>query len=115
MSHQRPVQAGDLAPDFELPDQAGRPVRLRDLLGQQAVVLYFYPKDGTPGCTLEARAFQRRYDRFTEAGATVVGISSDSVASHRRFAPRPRVSFLFFCDPGGAGGTPFRGGENPPR
>src|SRR2546426_9629767 len=103
MSHQRPVQAGDLAPDFELPDQTGRPVRLRDLLGQQAVVLYFYPKDGTPGCTLEARAFQRRYDRFAEAGAAVVGISSDSVASHRRFAAGPRLSVPPVSGRGGGG------------
>jgi len=102
MPHQRPVQAGDRAPDFELPDQSGRPVRLRDLLGQQAVVLYFYPKDGTPGCTLEARAFQRRYDRFAEAGATVVGISSDSVASHRRFAAGQGLSFLLLSDREGA-------------
>jgi len=93
---------GDVAPDVVLPDQSGKPVRLRDLLGDQALVLYFYPKDGTPGCTLEARAFQRSHDRFTEAGARVVGISADSVASHRRFAARQGLSFPLLSDRGNA-------------
>jgi peroxiredoxin Q/BCP len=98
----RPIRVGDVAPDFELPDQSGTPVRLRELVGQRAVVLYFYPKDGTPGCTLEARAFQNRYDRFTLAGARVVGISSDSVASHRRFAAHQQLSFPLLSDRAGA-------------
>ena len=96
------VQVGDMAPDFVLPDQSGKQVRLRDLLGDQALVLYFYPRDGTPGCTLEARAFQRSHDRFTQAGARVVGISSDSVASHRRFAARQGLSFPLLSDRGNA-------------
>src|SRR5205809_4143845 len=96
------VRVGDRAPDFTLPDQTGEPVQLRDLLGRGTVVLYFYPKDETPGCTLEARAFRDSYDRFTAAGAEVVGISSDSVASHRRFAARHGLPFLLLSDRGGA-------------
>jgi peroxiredoxin Q/BCP len=96
------VQVGDVAPDFTLPDQTGTPVRLRQLLGCMAIVLYFYPKDATPGCTLEARTFQSSYDAFTRAGAEVVGISSDSVASHRRFAASEHLSFPLLSDRGGA-------------
>ena len=92
------VQVGDIAPDFTLPDQTGTPVRLQDLLGRTAVVLYFYPKDSTPGCTIEARSFQKSYDAFTEAGAEVVGISSDSVGSHRRFAADEKLSFPLLSD-----------------
>src|SRR2546425_11502206 len=97
------VRVGDPAPDFTLRDQAGKPVQLRNLLGQGTVVLYFYPKDETPGCTLEARAFRDSYDRFTAAGAEVVGISSDSIASHRRFPGGHRVALLLPPHPGGGG------------
>ena len=96
------VHVGDVAPDFTLPDQAGAPVQLRHLLGRRALVLYFYPKDSTPGCTMEARAFQSSYDAFAEAGAEVVGISSDSVASHRRFAASERLAFPLLSDRDGA-------------
>jgi peroxiredoxin Q/BCP len=96
------VQIGDVAPDFTLPDQTGTPVELRQLLGRSAVVLYFYPKDATPGCTVEARAFQGSYDAFVQAGAQVVGISSDSVASHRRFAKSEGLSFPLLSDRAGA-------------
>src|SRR3989454_4824358 len=98
---EKKVRVGDRAPDFTLPDQTGKPVQLRDLLGRGTVVLYFYPKDETPGCTLEARAFRDSYDRFTAAGAEVVGISSDSIASHRRFAARPGLPFLPLSERGG--------------
>ena len=97
-----PVRVGEPAPDFTLPDQTGTPVRLRDLLGRTTVVLYFYPKDQTPGCTIEARAFRDNYAGFAEAGAEVVGISSDSVASHRRFAAKEGLPFLLLSDRGGA-------------
>jgi thioredoxin-dependent peroxiredoxin len=96
------VSVGDAAPDFTLPDQSGTPVRLGHLLGRKTVVLYFYPKDGTPGCTIEARAFRDRYDAFTKAGAEVVGVSSDSVASHRRFAAQHHLPFLLLSDRDGA-------------
>jgi thioredoxin-dependent peroxiredoxin len=95
------VQVGDVAPDFSLPDQTGTPVRLRDLLGTKSVVLYFYPKDRTPGCTVEARAFRDNYEAFAAAGAEVIGVSSDSVASHRRFARRQDLPFLLLSDRAG--------------
>ena len=101
MTTQHRVTVGDVAPDFTLPDQTGTPVRLRDLLGQKAVVLYFYPKDQTPGCTVEARAFRDSYDAFTAAGAEVVGVSADSVASHRRFVASHALPFLLLSDRGG--------------
>ena len=101
MGKQNKVRVGDVAPDFTLPDQAGRPVRLRDLIGERTVVLYFYPKDQTPGCTLEARAFRDSYEKFTAQGAEVVGVSSDSVRSHRRFATRHQLPFLLLSDRGG--------------
>ena len=96
------VQVGDAAPDFTLPDQDGKPVQLRQLLGRTAVVLYFYPKDATPGCTIEARTFQSAYDDFQQAGAEVIGISSDSVASHRRFAASEGLTFRLLSDRAGA-------------
>ena len=96
------VRVGDVAPDFTLPDQSGRLVRLGDLIGERTVVLYFYPKDQTPGCTLEARAFRDSYEKFTAQGAEVVGVSSDSVGSHRRFAARHNLPFLLLSDRGGA-------------
>lgn len=96
------VRVGDVAPDFTLPDQTGTPVQLRQLLGRRAIVLYFYPKDSTPGCTMEARAFQSSYDAFAQAGAEVVGISSDSVASHRRFAASEQLGFPLLSDRNGA-------------
>lgn len=96
------ISIGDVAPDFTLPDQTGKPVRLQELLGRGTVVLYFYPKDQTPGCLAEARAFRDAYDRFTAVGAEVIGVSSDSVASHRRFAARLKLPFLLLSDRGGA-------------
>lgn len=95
------VAVGAVAPDFVLPAQSGEMVRLHDLLKQKAVVLYFYPKDETPGCTAEACAFRDSYEVFKEAGAEVVGISSDSVASHDGFATRHRLSFILLSDEGG--------------
>jgi peroxiredoxin Q/BCP len=91
-----------MAPDFTLPDQTGTPVRLQDLVGQKTVVLYFYPKDDTPGCTIEARAFRDSYEEFSAQGAQVVGVSSDSVRSHRRFAQRHTLPFLLLSDADGA-------------
>jgi len=101
MPQRRGVQVGDVAPDFELPDQSGTPVRLRDLVGQRPIVLYFYPKDKTPGCTIEARAFRDSYGGFTDAGAAVLGVSSDSVASHRHFAASEGLPFRLLSDRAG--------------
>lgn len=95
------VEVGDVAPDFTLPSQAGEQVRLGDVLGRGPVVLYFYPKDETPGCTAEACSFRDSYEVFKEAGAEVIGVSSDSVASHERFATKHRLPFTILADEGG--------------
>ena len=76
------LNIGDAAPDFALPSQAGEIVNLKDLVGRKEIVLYFYPKDNTPGCTAEACAFRDSYEVFRERGAEVVGVSSDSIDSH---------------------------------
>jgi peroxiredoxin Q/BCP len=91
------VEAGQRAPDFTLPDASGRPVRLADFAGKP-VVLYFYPKDDTPGCTKEACSFRDQYEDFQEAGAVVVGVSSDSSESHRKFAAKHRLPFTLLSD-----------------
>jgi len=97
----RGIQAGDKAPDFTLPSQAGEPVRLGDRLGERVVVLYFYPKDETPGCTKEACAFRDSYEVFGEAGAEVIGVSSDSVDQHAAFAGHHEIPFTLLSDEGG--------------
>jgi thioredoxin-dependent peroxiredoxin len=98
----RGIQAGDKAPDFTLPSQAGEPVRLSDRLGGHSVVLYFYPKDETRGCTAEACAFRDSYEVFAEAGAEVIGVSSDSVDKHAGFADHHKLPFTLLSDQGGA-------------
>lgn len=95
------VGVGDPAPDFELPSQSGEPVRLSDYHGKRVVVLYFYPKDNTPGCTAEACAFRDSHEVFTDAGAEVIGVSADSVSSHEEFSSRHRLPFVLVSDPGG--------------
>ena len=80
----KPLEPGDQAPDFDLPSDDGGPIRLADLKGR-TVVLYFYPKDDTTGCTNEAKAFTAAAADFAKAGAVVVGVSKDTVASHGRF------------------------------
>ena len=95
------VHVGDLAPDFTLPNQASTPVHLADLLGKTAIVLYFYGKDNSSPCTAEACAFRESYAVFKEAGAEVIGISSDSVESHQKFAAEHRLSFILLSDQGG--------------
>jgi thioredoxin-dependent peroxiredoxin len=97
----RGIQVGDKAPDFTLPSQAGEQVRLSDRLGERIVVLYFYPKDETPGCTKEACAFRDSYEVFAEAGAEVIGVSSDSVDKHATFAGRHELPFTLLSDRGG--------------
>jgi peroxiredoxin Q/BCP len=96
------VGVGDRAPEFDLPDAQGTRVRLADLRGRKAVVLYFYPKDDTPGCTKEACAFRDSYETFRDAGAEVIGVSSDSEASHRKFADKFKLPFTLVADTDGA-------------
>ncbi|NUP04761.1 MAG: peroxiredoxin [Polyangiaceae bacterium] len=96
------IGRGDRAPRFELSAQDGKSVSLEQLLEKGPVVVFFYPKDETPGCTKEACSFRDSYDTFQEHGASVVGISSDSAASHRRFADKHGFPFLLLSDPEGA-------------
>ena len=95
------VAPGEQAPDFTLPTQTGAPVRLYDLLGERALVLFFYPKDNTSGCTAEVCAFRDQYEVFKEAGAEVVGVSSDSVDTHAGFAGKHHLPFTLLSDKGG--------------
>lgn len=89
--------AGAQAPDFTLPAQDGKPVSLKDFRGQW-VVLYFYPKDFTGGCTLEARGFQKNLKRFTEAKAVVLGVSVDTAESHKDFCAKEGLRFKLLSD-----------------
>ena len=91
------LQAGDQAPDFDLATSKGR-VALRDLRGKR-VVLYFYPKDDTPGCTKEACSFRDSFGRFEDAGAVVIGVSPDDGASHSRFTEKFGLPFTLASDP----------------
>src|SRR5262249_61531635 len=97
----RGVGVGDQSPDFRLPDRTGKTVRLSEVRGGKAVVLYFYPKDDTPGCTKESCAFRDSYEAFQEAGAEVIGVSSDTAESHGRFASKYRLPFTLLSDRGG--------------
>ncbi|MCG9893543.1 MAG: peroxiredoxin [Thermosynechococcaceae cyanobacterium MS004] len=101
------LKIGDRAPDFTLKSQDGASVRLYDLLAKKPVVLFFYPKDNTPGCTKEACAFRDRYSVFQEIGAEVVGISGDSVDSHQQFANAHRLPFTLVSDEGDRVRTAF--------
>lgn len=96
------VAVGQKAPDFTLPSTTGAPVTLSSLLNRRPVVLFFYPKDDTPGCSVEACTFRDLYDAFVSAGAEVVGVSSDSVDSHERFARKHRLPMTLLGDVGGA-------------
>ncbi|MBU3702072.1 MAG: peroxiredoxin [Acidimicrobiia bacterium] len=89
------------APDFTLADQDGVSLTLSSLRGQW-VVVYFYPKDDTPGCTVESCAFRDAHEAFTDAGVRVLGISSDDVASHRAFADKHHLPFTLLADTDGA-------------
>ncbi|MDP9034863.1 MAG: peroxiredoxin [Myxococcota bacterium] len=96
------IAVGDRAPDFTLLSTTGEAVTLSTFIGQRTVVLFFYPKDDTPGCTAEACAFRDRYDAFVVAGAEVIGISSDSARSHDRFATKHKLPMTLVSDPDGA-------------
>ena len=91
------LEIGMKAPDFTLPDKDGNKVSLSDFLGKK-VVLYFYPKDNTPGCTRQACAFAQNYSEFEKRGVAVIGISRDSVASHVKFADKYSLPFILLAD-----------------
>ena len=92
------MNIGDTAPDFALQDKTGNQVKLSDFAGKK-VVLYFYPKDNTPGCTRQACAFAAAYDDFKKRNIAVIGISKDSVESHRKFAEKHDLPFILLADP----------------
>ena len=92
------LEVGTKAPAFTLPDQDGKMVSLKDFKGQK-VVLYFYPKDNTPGCTKQACNFGELLPQFREKGAAVVGVSKDSVASHKKFQEKFGLPFTLLSDP----------------
>lgn len=91
------LEAGVKAPAFTLPDQDGNPVSLSDFAGKK-VILYFYSKDSTPGCTKQACGFGELYPQFTQKGAVILGVSKDSVASHRKFADKYALPFTILSD-----------------
>ena len=93
------LKVGDPAPEFELKDQDGKRVSLSDFRDKKNIVLYFYPKDETPGCTKEACSFRDSYEDFLELGAEVIGVSADSVDSHKAFANNRRLPFILLSDP----------------
>jgi len=95
-----PIREGDTVPNFTLPSQTGQMIELKQLLGEKAIVLYFYPKDDTPGCTTESCAFRDSYTVFQDAGAEVIGISADSPESHTKFAAKHQLPFILLSDTG---------------
>lgn len=91
------LEVGTKAPEFTLPDQNGNSISLSDFLGKK-VVLYFYPKDNTPGCTRQACAFGESFDAFQAKNTVVIGISKDSVASHQKFVRKYNLPFILLSD-----------------
>jgi peroxiredoxin Q/BCP len=98
MAESSALRVGEPAPDFELPSSTGEIVRLSHYRGKSEVVLFFYPKDNTPGCTAEACTFRDSHEAFRDAGAAVIGVSSDSAESHRKFASRFGLPFVLLSD-----------------
>ena len=91
------LEVGTKAPDFELPDQNGKLHKLSDYLGKK-VILYFYPKDNTPGCTKQACGFSELFPQFSEKGAVILGVSKDTVASHKKFEEKYGLTFTLLSD-----------------
>jgi thioredoxin-dependent peroxiredoxin len=90
---------GSNAPDFTMTDNQGRKIKLSDLCGKMNVIVYFYPKDFTPGCTTEATEFTRDYKKFKDAGIEIVGISPDNEDSHEKFREKMRIPYPLVADP----------------
>jgi peroxiredoxin Q/BCP len=101
------INVGDPAPDFTREAHTGQTVTLSDYRGRSAVILFFYPKDGTPVCTKEACSFRDNYGAFAGAGAAVIGVSSDSLESHRAFAAQRQLPYLLLSDADGSLRTLF--------
>lgn len=96
------LKTGQKAPDFKAPDESGKQISLKDLMGKKGLVLYFYPKDQTPGCTTEACDFRDNFARLKKEGYNVVGISKDSVKSHQKFIEKQELNFTLISDEDGA-------------
>src|SRR4030095_4196531 len=96
-----PLRGGDSAPDFLLSDPDGNKISLKDFKGKKSVVLYFYPKDMTPGCTQEACDFRDSFARLKKLGVTVLGVSKDSAESHRKFKGKHDLPFTLLVDTDG--------------
>lgn len=101
------LEVGDHAPEFVATTQDGKTIRLADYVGKRGLVLFFYPKDGTPICTKEACAFRDSYEQFVDAGTEVIGVSSDTDESHREFAREHQLSFPLISDTDGSLRTAF--------
>lgn len=94
------IKVGSTIPAFTLPDQNGNMFNINSVLGKKNLVIYFYPKDDSPGCTAQACAFRDQFEVFSEADAVIIGISSQSVKSHKEFADKHRLSFTLLSDEG---------------
>lgn len=94
------IKKGDIIPGFQLKNQHGKLVRISEYVGKKNLVLFFYPKDDTPGCTREACSFRDHYEAFQDAGAEVIGISGQSVESHKNFAQKHRLTYQLLSDEG---------------
>lgn len=93
------LKIGDPIPNFKAKDTNGNDFDSQNFVGRKPLVIYFYPKDHTPGCTAEACSFRDQYEDFTDLGAEVIGISSDSVASHQKFTKQYKLPFILLSDP----------------
>jgi thioredoxin-dependent peroxiredoxin len=96
---QNKIQVGSKVPEFSLLDQYGKEFHSKDIAGKEKLVIYFYPKDETPGCTKEACTFRDNYEVFSNAGARIIGISGQSVESHKKFAENHNLPFTLLSDP----------------
>lgn len=92
------IQIGDKCPDFQLPDAKGKMIKMGDFIGKKKLVIYFYPKDDTPGCTKEACSFRDSYEDFKDYDCEVIGISSDDKKKHAAFASRHQLPFILLAD-----------------
>lgn len=107
------LTVGSHAPDFTLEDQNGQPVHLAERIGKNVIVLFFYPKDNSRGCTAEACAFRDSYEDFQDAGADVIGVSGGTTEAKQQFAAKNRLPFTLVSDPDGAVAQVYRIGKGP--
>lgn len=98
LNNMKKIEIGDQIPEFELPDQNGNLYKIKDVLGKKNLVIFFYPKDDTPGCTAQACSFRDQYEDFADANAEVIGISGQSVESHLQFAKKHQLTYTLLSD-----------------